>query len=211
MDKRKGGKQIGLILLIPLILAVAWLLVKLVFLTGVTAKDIIIAFTGFFGSIIGGAITLIGVRMTIERQDDDKFLESFLSKMTVIRNALNVLNDFRNEDCPEHEGEELWEIILRKSKQFAKVEADINSIVGGITAYQLLGKTFYLTIDSTIKYDEFLRTHYIVELRGRGLTLNEYLDKFISAVDEIIDALNDEETRLMEKYEKISKKRRHLH
>ncbi|AWX56892.1 hypothetical protein AB432_018385 [Brevibacillus brevis] len=40
-------------------------------------RDLLIAGVGFLGSIIGGAITLIGVRMTIKDQHRREFLNSF--------------------------------------------------------------------------------------------------------------------------------------
>ncbi|MBA4535441.1 LPXTG cell wall anchor domain-containing protein [Brevibacillus halotolerans] len=77
MDKAKRGKIIGLIIIILIALILAMLMVLWIPKTGIDSSNLLVALIGFSGSIIGGSITLIGVRMTIKDQQRREFLNSF--------------------------------------------------------------------------------------------------------------------------------------
>ncbi|MED1790813.1 hypothetical protein P4V47_25645 [Brevibacillus laterosporus] len=77
MDKAKNGKIIGLIIIILITLMLAMLIVLWIPKTGIDSGNLLVALIGFSGSIIGGAITLIGVRMTIKDQHRREFLNSY--------------------------------------------------------------------------------------------------------------------------------------
>ncbi|GIM45948.1 hypothetical protein DNHGIG_14970 [Collibacillus ludicampi] len=170
-------------------------------------NTILAAIIGFIGSIIGGAITLLGVRITLQKQDEDHFMSTFMRKMIAIERVKDILEEFREYDCPENEGEELWQIVLAKADFFAEAERRINYEIGGITAYELLEYTSFLSYSSTLEFEKWLNTDFWPRISGRDHILEQQLSKIISAIDIIIDRIDKEKTLLKNKYKKIIKKR----
>ncbi|WP_103110734.1 hypothetical protein [Brevibacillus reuszeri] len=90
MDKAKGGKLIGIVLLIPVLIGITWLLIKMMMVSGAEAKDLVVAFVGFSGSIIGGAITLLGVKITLNNQHKQEFMKSYPKKKKLGDDVLDI-------------------------------------------------------------------------------------------------------------------------
>lgn len=91
MDKVRGGKIVGKILLLLGLFLIVLLSVKIVPLLSVGAKELIPAFIGFVGSIIGGVITLVGVKMTIKHQITKDFGDSLPRKLLYLDDLLHLL------------------------------------------------------------------------------------------------------------------------
>jgi hypothetical protein len=170
-------------------------------------NTILAAIIGFVGSIIGGAITLLGVRITLQKQDEDHFMNTFMRKMIAIERVKDILEEFREYDYPENEGEDLWKIVLAKADFFAEAERRINNEIGGITAYELLEYTSYLNYSNTTMYEQWLNNYYLANVLGREHILEQHLSKIISSIDIIIDRIDEEKTLLENKYKRIIKKR----
>ncbi|MGG4341701.1 hypothetical protein [Paenibacillus lautus] len=170
-------------------------------------KEIYLAIAGVGGSLAGGWITLIGVKLTIQKSDEDRFIQTFMDKILAIKNSIDFLQEFRDEDCANYEGEELWSIILFKSDKFELIFKNINEIIGGETAYSIYERTESLSRSSTSEFEEYLNFHPRVRIFGRHTILNPHIIKIIESIDVIIDKLEDEEERLLSEYNRIKKKR----
>ncbi|MCR8997098.1 hypothetical protein [Brevibacillus laterosporus] len=209
MDKVKKGKTIGGIIAVMFIITLFIAFAMWAPKSGLTSKEFLIAGIGFMGSIIGGAITLIGVQITLRKKDEEDFLESFVSKMVTIRNIKTELDNFIDKDYTEHSGLELWEIILQKAEIFSNIEKDINNKIGGEVAYILLDHTYMISEEMTVKHDEWLRNdeEAIVTLYGSEELIRKQIESIGDSVKEIIDKLEDEEFRLKSIYDGIKQHR----
>ncbi|MGG4046306.1 hypothetical protein [Paenibacillus favisporus] len=170
-------------------------------------KEIYLSLTSLGGSIAGGWITLIGVKLTIQKSDEEKFIQTFMDKIIAINNSIDILQEFRDEDCFEFEGEDLWSIVLMKSEKFELVYKNINTTIEGEIAYRLLKHTLHLEHSSTNDFEKYLNTHPRVQIFGRETILNSKILSLIQSIDIIIDELQAEEERLVKEYSRIKKKR----
>lgn len=159
------------------------------------------------GSLASGWITLIGVKLTIQKSDEERFIQTFMDKILAIKHSIDILQEFRDEDCDEYDGEELWSEILDKSDKFELVHKNINFIIGGEIAYTLCDHTRTLGSSYIREFAAFLKTNPRVNIFGVETIMNRYISNFIESIDVIIDKLENEEERLLREYNRIKKKR----
>ncbi|WP_127590614.1 hypothetical protein [Paenibacillus lautus] len=170
-------------------------------------KEIFLALTALGGSLAGGWLTLIGVKLTIQKSDQDKFIQTYIEKVIAIKESKDFLEEFLEEDCPHNEGEELWNIIVHKSSKFESVYQNINYIVGGELAYKLYDQTFHFKGSYIIDYKQFLDTSFKKEILGKDTALKRFLDSFCDSIEIVINNIIDEEEKLVQKYTELKKGR----
>jgi hypothetical protein len=61
-------------------------------------ETLIVGLLGFTGAIIGGSLTLIGVKWSISRQDEEKFRDEFPNKIVNLDTLIDTLSDLYNVD-----------------------------------------------------------------------------------------------------------------
>jgi len=170
-------------------------------------KEIYLALTSLGGSLAGGWLTLVGVKLTIQKSDEEKFVETYIEKIIALKESKDFLQDFRDEDCSENEGEQLWNIIVKKSSKFDSAYQKINFTIGGELAYKLYNHTYKFKQSYIIEYNEFLDSNNWVEIFGRDTIINEFIDSFIDSIDIVVNELIDVEEKMVLKYNNLQKKR----
>jgi len=78
-------------------------------------------FGGFLGSIIGGALTLIGVRLTLTSQEERNFLDEVPKKFRRIDMVLAMIEDLLNQMKIEKSGDQTI-IFFNKIKVYKDLE-----------------------------------------------------------------------------------------
>ncbi|WP_203362431.1 hypothetical protein [Bacillus sp. REN10] len=87
---------------------------------GVWEKEITAAIIGFLGSIIGGILTLVGVRQTIQYQEREKYLNSATEKLIELEEFEENLSVYLNRvfmyELSFNGNEEDYKILLKIAK-----------------------------------------------------------------------------------------------
>lgn len=87
---------------LPYVLGICVLIINLIIfyalmkVLNVWEKEIVAAIIGFIGSILGGFLTLVGVRLTLRHRDRELFLNTALEKLINIEAASNEMKPFIN-------------------------------------------------------------------------------------------------------------------
>lgn len=153
MDKVKGGKIIAAVMIVFVLLIIG---MQLFYYVPVgDRKEVVVAFVGFFGSILGGAITLLGVRATIDNQNRIERLNKLPEKIVNIRKIRDALMDF---DIMIRKIKDDSEEIKKYIIHFSNTNEDWICE----TAAKVDGHTYRTVYDFFINADEF----EIYNLRG---------------------------------------------
>ncbi|MDQ0195362.1 hypothetical protein [Paenibacillus wynnii] len=78
-------------------------------------------FGSFFGSIIGGLLTLIGIYLTIKRDNYEKIISGFGIKVRKIDEVQNLLDSFKEELCEIEEPNDHVDFVTRYQEVLPKV------------------------------------------------------------------------------------------
>lgn len=194
-----------------------YIMSALVFKIQPLMKDVGWDFLAFIGSIIGGLLTLLGVRITIREQRNDQFLKEVSQKVRIVHELTRELSYIVNIQAFELFDEDEFGNETRDEYSTASLHADY--IVDFISilkermpilmtslewnAYSVLDIKFRFLSGFNRHYQYFTDTgkgeEHTAELR---MIVDEYLEKSV----DIFTILSDHEHLLTKKYNEISRK-----
>jgi hypothetical protein len=150
-------------------------------------------FLAFMGSIIGGVITLAGVRITVNNQRNEDFLRTFAERLLSFDNVISNLHDLNNainKFVMDKDGENLAKKAIQALSQDYKIE----SIKADVKVYNETLK-YFLVFERIVHeyglkeledYSNDIRIknaiHYSGELRARLNNIlmikSEFIDRY---------------------------------
>ncbi|AST91132.1 MULTISPECIES: hypothetical protein [Sutcliffiella] len=166
----------------------------------------------FIGSIIGGGLTLMGVRWTLKKQANDRYIIEFPKKKQSLDTIIDNLTKINREDhsyVSYNFGPNEYDLskFLRELKITAtNVDGVVyNSIVD-------LEKTFKVYFEQVELYKEYQNVHQVgwtpLLTEESYLKLEQLKVKLVSDISEKIKELQDYDSKLDTKFFKIMNKGR---
>ncbi|MCR8633474.1 hypothetical protein [Paenibacillus radicis (ex Xue et al. 2023)] len=134
-------------------------------------REITIAFIGAFGSIIGGALTLIGVKWTIDKQKAEGFVEKYPNKINNLDSSIQDISKILN-----------MRIYLFSGRIEARYQGQnlyLKELINELIRHSIEVDGIVYTEASSLKYKI---NGYIAELHA---------DKYNSYEDEYTDSLSE--------------------
>jgi hypothetical protein len=172
------------------------------------SDEIISGIIGFIGSIVGGVITYLGVKITLEHRDREVFLESYNREMAVIS---DVLENIRFIIGPEvfilrtvPEISETKEI--KNKKLFEKLECFRDNF--GKKLKKIRGNLDWEIVHQLeIRFKKFsaLEAYKIQAMNGLK-NPDDVIEEFFDVAQKIIGDLEAYREQLIQQYKKVKKK-----
>jgi hypothetical protein len=170
-----------------------------------TNADIVSGFLSFIGSILGGIITFIGVKITLEHTSNEKILETLSKKIFIIEDLIRELKSPFNVlfmlDHSDHLNE------TEKIESYKKM----------LTRYEDLLLNSYSKLKIELDYD-FIKIFdfYVKKFGNQVFYLNNSNDPKVSIIQEAVETAreiysqlllhNEKQTNLFYKIKKDRKK-----
>jgi len=178
MDKVKGGKIIATLVGLIIILFVGVSFFHYVPVQH--RKDVVVAFVGFFGSVIGGAITLIGVRATISSQYNADRLNKLPDQITNIWKLRKKLIEIEQYIIALNDPDHISRVIETFYNKNEDWMTETSAKVDGET-YITINRIFTLLDDFKVYYS-----------RGEKDVWFQNLTNLLNSIDKKISALESE-------------------
>ncbi|UFU00359.1 hypothetical protein KO561_05260 [Radiobacillus kanasensis] len=164
-------------------------------------------FGSFIGSIIGGSLTLIGVRLTLTKQDNQNFVDQAPTKLRNIDRISKKLDKIVEvaSNCGQH-GPDL--IIYYKYKEIEEIHEEISNIASetdGI-AYLIVFESEYIISEFEAFYKTFIKDNRYEALKvetGNEQEYTELLERLNSKITDIKNNLKYHKDNLYRKYVKL--------
>lgn len=146
------------------------------------------------GAIIGGTLTLVGVRLTLTRQADEKFLNDFPRKIKLLYEMQDVFDNMLNMCSHEIDlinNGERSALKLDLSRYLSKL-IDLSSNIDGevfglINALKFNIKSFDESADTLVKVDDYGQPLILKEDISYYRFLLELLKKNINSISNHVD------------------------
>ncbi|MDF9412976.1 hypothetical protein E1B06_14925 [Brevibacillus laterosporus] len=133
-------------------------------------RDFFIAMIGFTGSIIGGAVTLIGVRMTLKQGEKEKFLDTYFDKYIAADEALTTIRPILNICVLRSTNLERLSSLVKFTSTLDEISKKINKEIGG----QLAVDIHFLKISySKVQHDQIVIFEQIKKVYHMKMNLKE--------------------------------------
>jgi uncharacterized protein YoxC len=211
IDLNKIEKKIVNWLIIFIILCIAtaclifiiWLIDQ--FVSGYKKDWDALAFTG---SIIGGALTLIGVKWALDNQKKESFKNDYPKKILILDDLINMVKDmsksfYNNASLrSERSQHELMEEVKTLIKLSSEINAEVYDYAKDIEDAIISHQNVLKTIGFLSYTDELYREKLSEEAKGRLWDLNKETNAEIRSIHEKFYEYRD---KLSSNYNKLTK------